>query len=163
MFIQYSSMYILIYIYIYIGIATGRRGFSLRKLPSPRSVLGFRWEMIFKGRPMQMVMEEQASAVETHGVNLPGPWLSAFQWDNQRANLQARCARNLFQISCVLGKQRFISPWRLSCVTLARRSSRGARALRTSSRELVVLPSWISAWGRNKLDRTVRDRGPRFA
>ena len=59
--------------------------------------------MIFKGRPVQVVMEEQASAVETHGVNLPGPWLSAFQWDNRWANLQARCARNLFQISCVLG------------------------------------------------------------
>ena len=52
---------------------------------------------------MQVVTEEQASAVETHGVNLPDPWLSAFQWDNRRANLQARCARNLFQISCVLG------------------------------------------------------------
>jgi len=59
--------------------------------------------MIFQGRPMQVVTEEQASAVETHGVNLPGPWLSALQWDNRRANLQARCARNLFQISCVLG------------------------------------------------------------
>ena len=98
---KYINRYI--YLYIYIGVATDRGGFSLGKLPSPRSVLGFRWEMIFQGSPVQVVTEEQASAVETHGVNLPGPWLSALQWDKRRANLQARCARNLFQISCVLG------------------------------------------------------------
>ena len=82
------------------------RCFAKRSQPTAKSLVAFRWQVLFDSKLIRQTTVHAAHEVERRGVPLPPSWLHAFRWDARKAILQDRvaCYKKFFSnLDCILG------------------------------------------------------------